>query len=352
MDISCLIPTRARPDKLARCVLGLLSQKTEAEFEVLVGVDGQDARAGQCEADAVAAAMASAGHRRVPVHLDAHDHLGPAATRNRLIEQARGKLLLLLNDDVIPAAGLIDAHLCAHDELAARGRSAMVLGSAPWRVHEPDTLFDRLIRETSMVFFYDQMVGDRAADPDHDWGFRHAWTLNLSVEASHVRDVGGFDAALDAPCFEDLELGYRLSVCGLPVVYRPRAIVTHDHRITPGDYLNREQMLGVHAHRLATRSPACAREVFGRDIADGDHIAYSRESIERERRDVERMWASFLEVASERSSMLPASTQAEGQMLMKALYHQHLPVKRWHWRRGLVQAASEALGVRAEALSA
>ena len=36
----------------------------------------------------------------------------------------------------------------------------MVLGSAPWKVHEPDSLFDRLIRETSMVFFYDQMTDE------------------------------------------------------------------------------------------------------------------------------------------------------------------------------------------------
>jgi hypothetical protein len=54
--------------------------------------------------------------------------------------------------------------ICLARHAARRGRRVgvgdndLVLGSAPFRVEKPDRLFDRLVRETSMVFFYDQMT--------------------------------------------------------------------------------------------------------------------------------------------------------------------------------------------------
>jgi hypothetical protein len=43
-----------------------------------------------------------------------------------------------------------------------------------------------------------------------DWGWRHAWTLNLSVRTDAVNEVGGFSTALPGAAFEDVELGWRL----------------------------------------------------------------------------------------------------------------------------------------------
>ncbi len=337
MDISCLIPTHQRADKLARCALGLASQQAEGvRFEVLVGVDGPD----RGETDAVAAAFAAAGHPNVPVRVNVDAHAGPAATRNRLIATARGRVLLFLNDDVRPDPGLVAHHARAHSELNEQGIPAMVLGAAPWIVPKRDTLFDRLVRETSMVFFYDQMVGPRADDPSHDWGFRHAWTLNLSVPAEAVRSIDGFDAQLNAPCFEDLEFACRLQHRRrLPVLYRPKAIVHHDHRYTPGEYLARERTLGEHAWNLARRAPECARAVFGRDITADAEIEYSREFVEREAKDAARLEASFRKLAGIEPGAIPPSSTDQGRALMGLLYQQHVLIKRWHWRSGLLQAA-------------
>jgi F0F1-type ATP synthase membrane subunit a len=37
-----------------------------------------------------------------------------------------------------------------------------VVGDSPWKVHAGDTLFDRMVRETSLIFFYDQMYAKAA----------------------------------------------------------------------------------------------------------------------------------------------------------------------------------------------
>ena len=322
MDLSVLIPTHARPEAIARCVGALATQETGgARVEVLVGIDGPD----QGERDALAP-MARALDLRV---LEG-ERRGPAATRNRLLAAARSPLTLLLNDDVVPRPGLLLGHLGAHRALE---RPALVLGDAPFARRDGESLFDRLIRESSMVFFYDQMNAD---DPARDWGFRHAWTLNLSLPTSIVREVGGFCESLPGAAYEDIELAWRLRQrYGAPVLYRPGARVVHEHAYTPAAYLAREEALGRDAGALARANPACALELFGRDVCSEDEIAYAREYVERECATAQRLRRTFDGLAD-----MPGSSASA--FMVRVLYEHHLALKRWHWRVGRVEGAQAA----------
>ncbi|MBX3364210.1 MAG: glycosyltransferase family 2 protein [Phycisphaeraceae bacterium] len=326
MDLTIIIPTCGRPAKLAACCAAIARQTLPPELiEVLIGIDGPD----EGETEAVRRVLPRA--KVLP-----GVHTGPAATRNRLLREARAPVVLLLNDDVEPSPRCAEIHLRAHRELGRR--AALILGDAPWKVLQPDRLFDRLIRETSMIFFYDQMTGAAAADPSHDWGFRHAWTLNLSAPTDLARAEGGFNEALGRACYEDLEWAWRRrQIADAPVLFRPEAVVVHDHRYEPQAYLDRERTMGREALRLAQVSPECAREVFGRDVASPKEIEYARAFVERERRAAETMEREFLELAA-----LPADALAppHDDRLLKMIYQQHLLLKRWYWRRGLAEAAA------------
>lgn len=313
--LSVLIPTFGRADKLRACLAGLACEVDDS-VQVLVGIDGPDGG----ERAAAREVLSSA-------QVFEFEHRGPAHVRNRLLEHARGELLLLLNDDVIPQPGLLAAHRAAHDELGGLGRRAMVLGSAPWLVPAQDRLFDRLIRESSMVFFYDRM----SSDPWHAYGFRHAWTLNLSVRADAFS--AGFDESAAKPCYEDLHWAWQT---GLPVFYRPEASVLHDHIYQPAGYLERERTMGGEALRFARRAPAFARDLFGRDIASAEEVAYSAQFVERERALAERLGESFAALAGIESGAIDGPAGAQ---LLRSLYEHHLPLKRWWWRVGLLEAA-------------
>jgi GT2 family glycosyltransferase len=325
--ISVLIPTHGRAAQLGQCLAALADQDLPPDrYEVLVGLDGPDDTVRQ---SALAAWSAAGGTAALTIV--GCKKAGPGPTRNRLIERARGSIILFINDDVIPARDLLSAHASAH----AAERPAMILGAAPWKVTEPDRLFDRLIRETSMIFFYDRMTGGRA---DHDWGFRHAWTLNLSVPADQVRAIGGFSESLGAPCFDDLEMAWRLSSGGgLPVLFRPQARAVHDHRYEPLTYLARERMLGAQAFRLAGAASRCAAAIFGRDVRSAEELAYSREFIARERTAAERLERSFESLADTPADAIDGPHAGA---LLNLVYEQHLLLKRWHWRAGLLEAAS------------
>lgn len=340
-----LIPTFGRAAKLGRCLERLARQQTGTLwFEVLVGVDGED----QQEAADAAHEMAArtAGSMRCQVCMFTHG--GPGATRNRLAERASGRLLLMLNDDVLPEPDLVLRHAQAQAEWRTqRGGAALIVGAAPWVVPSDDTVIDRMVRETSMVFFYDRM--DAAGrDRDRDWGFRHAWTLNLSVEKSVFAASGGFCERLDRPMYEDLEWAYR--VCGgggrglkpaeaAAVVYRPEAAARHDHRVTASSYLERERTMGRAAWGLAEANPECAAAVFGRDVRSAEEIAYSRAFVARERHSADAARATF-----EALGRMPAGAVAgdHAPVLLRALYEQHLPVKRWEWRSGLLEEADRS----------
>lgn len=346
MDISVLIPTRGRPDKLSRCLTRLGHQGfPHNRFEVLVGVDGGEGPAADA---AQALAETTAGSIRATIHQ--FEHAGPAATRNRLLERARGRLILMLNDDVLPEPDLLSRHAAAHDEWArsgtgASGVPAMVLGFSPWTVPgtgAEDTLFDRLVRETSMIFFYDRMQeGMRSGriERHHDWGYRHAWTLNLSLPRRTCEAVGGFDQRLTRACYEDLEFAYRVwKSTGAPVLYEPRAVAEHDHRIRPEDYLRREYMMGGAAWAFAEASPQCAIDVFGRDIRTAAEVEYSRQFVDRERTAADRLRETFAGWSKLSAASIEGPSAAA---IIKAMYEHHLLLKRWTWRSGLVEAANE-----------
>lgn len=333
MRVSVLIPTFQRPHAVARCV-GLLAPQVRNIGEVLVGLDGPDPVA----ENALAKSWRDAGGEASRLHVVTCDKGGQARVRNRLLSLAQGRTLLFLNDDMIPQPGLVSEHLVAQRACEAEGAPAAIAGASPWLVHAPDPLFARMIRETSMVFFHHRMEAD--PDPSRDWGFRHAWLLNLSLPASQVRAVGGF---AEFPCtygYEDDDLAWRLQQrFGTRVLYRPRAAALHDHPMTPRDYLRREYRLGFAARGFAAASPACAKAMFGRDVLAAQEIANCGTRVEQDGPLV-AAWTSDFEQLHRR----PASDAACAEI--PALYERHLPLKRWTWRKGLLDAAASTLRAR------
>ena len=331
MKLSVLIPTRGRPAKLARCVSDLAGQDLSAsDFEVVVGLDGRDDRAGEAATDA----WHEAGGDRRRLRIITCPRAGYIDVRHHLLSELHGEFVVSLNDDVRPSPGLLAEHLRAQQAALAAGRPAVIVGHSPFVEHPNPTLLDHLVARTSMVFFYSTMDG---ADPNRDWGFRHCFGLNFSAPLDLVRRVGGFPSMPDTYGYDDIELAYRLATrFEMPVLYRPEALAEHDHRYEPIDLLRREFNLGIAAWRYAALNPAFALAVFGRDITHADEIAYCRRFVDRERETAVRLERSFLRLGD-----LPASCLAGAYVndLIELVYQQHLLLKRYVWRQGLLHEA-------------
>jgi GT2 family glycosyltransferase len=330
MTIGVLIPTRGRGEKLAACLRLLSAQDWRPGDEVVVGFDGPD--------PAGAALAAAAFDSRVcRLRLETMPRAGYIAVRHALVKTLACDVLVSMNDDVLPEPGFI----AAHREAASRhGPGVAHVGYSPFVVPDRPTLIDRLVSETSWVFFYDRMLAE--PDAGRDWGFRHLWGLNFSASLEAVRRVGGFTAMPEVYGYDDIELGHRLCRSGVSVRFLPEAVARHDHRLSGEDLLRRERALGVSAWHYAARRPAFAREVFRDDITDGLFLRGCAATVAAESGTAGQLRESFALLGT------LSGCQSADPALLEVLYRHHLPLKRHCWRQGLLEAAS-GVGVGATA---
>lgn len=334
-----IVPTRDRIDRLEACLRGLAAQRDRRTgappgFEILVAVDGPDAG----EQALAARVLGGRAHRVLT-----GEPIGPAAARNRALAAARGELVLFLNDDVTPDASLLAEHDMARRSFGDDGRTIAV-GAAPWKRRDDDSLFDRLVYETSTVFFYDTM--DAAHDrTERDWGFRHAWTLNLSVAREFAQSVGGFAEGMQRPMYEDLEFGFRCCRAGASVRYVETARVEHDHRYTVAGLLTRDALLGHQAVSLARISSGCAAAAFDRDVLDA---AEAERSLWFER--VQRRTGLRSVRLLDRAAETPGANADS--FTITALYEASLHARRVCWHAGHALALGGASADGAEAWAA
>jgi GT2 family glycosyltransferase len=199
--VSVIVPTVARPDALARCLAALRRQAHAPAFEVLV-VD---------DSPVPSMAAAPGGTRLLHTHGG-----GAAAARNAGAAAARGRLLLFLDDDLVPDPGLVARHVSAHAEsrdrvvvgyCAPRPRRAglAALGAIGWWEDHY-----RTTRELIAPTFVDVLSG------------------NMSVSSESFARVGGFDAEFQRFRREDWEWGVRVLRAGVELVHDPLARADHE----------------------------------------------------------------------------------------------------------------------------
>ena len=327
MHISVIIPFRDRGDlRLLHWTLeGYAGQKLAAghTLEVLVGNDGAEA-------------PALAGLNTPPsIRISAHGfpRIGAAAVRNHLAEKvsAQTQLLVFGNADARPATDMVQQHATA---MASLPPGSMVLGSAPWEKPPAPTVFDVLLTDSPMVFFYNQLK------PNTWYDFRHAWTLNLSVRLSDFQTAGGFCETLRPVYYEDLALGFRLlGPEKKGILYHPAAQVLHRHPTTLEQYLDREELLGLMAPVLARAVPEAFAALFGTRDAAALAPAYQNWLA------LDRPMHQWIYRRLQEWAALPERALGDGeqrQRTLMAVYQMHIPLKRLAFRLGFIKGLALA----------
>lgn len=211
IDATVVIPTRDRPNLLARCLSALVGQKTSREFEVVVVDDGG---VGLPE---LADLISEHGVRVIDGRAR-----GPAAARNRGISAARGDIVLFTDDDTMPEERWVEAAI-------------QFLDRHPEHVGVTGPTISQ-----SFDYLYQHSVDERRLG---------LWTCNIAYRREALERLGGFFEAFKSPHCEDLDLGYRAEELGpvgfvseMRVVHPPRA-VTLAQLVRRGRYARSELLL-------------------------------------------------------------------------------------------------------------
>ncbi|HEX2034017.1 MAG TPA: glycosyltransferase [Chloroflexota bacterium] len=257
-SLSVVIPTYRRPAALRRTLGALVQQEVEGPVEVVVCDDGsppEEAAQIAAAVDGVREHLGAAG-RPWAIRLVQQENAGPAAARNRGAREARAPLLLFLDDDCAPAPALLRTHVEAH----RAGAPVAVMGHVSWAPGmRVSPLMELVVRGAQ--FNYGAIT-----DPERV-PFTCFYTANCSLRRPDLEAAGWFDASLP-PFMEDTEFAYRLSRRGVRIVYRPQAVVHHEHAVSLAPYLERQRRAGRAAVQLVLRHPELFDVVGVADVAD------------------------------------------------------------------------------------
>lgn len=230
-EVSVVVPTRDRPEGLARC-LAALERQSGGGLEVVVVDDGSR------DPEPVAAAVAGTP---LATYLRLGGQ-GPAAARNAGVQVARGTIVCFTDDDCEPAAGWISALAAAIETGAPAAAGPTVL---------PDRC-DPFARATQLIV--DHLV-ERSRGSLGDVGF--APTSNLACRTDVLREIP-FDEGF--PSFgEDRDWCARLREAGHRLAWVPGAVVVHHQRLDLATFLGKHARYGRGAYRFRRSNPAYGR---------------------------------------------------------------------------------------------
>ncbi len=264
--VSVVIPTYNRCAILGGCLEALADQGLDADLEVLVVDDGSADETERTVADLAA---------RLPVRLLHQAHAGPAAARNLGIREARGELIVIINDDTIAGEGFLAGHLKLHRFFGPNDRVA-VLGARRF----PSGTARRV-----MNFLFE---GVPLYTPLHEeargWrGHKRFITFSLSAPRRSFHRYGFFDESFPTALVEDIELGWRWEAAGCRVFFEPDIRATHEHLMTVDGWDGHITRLYRNRRIMFDRHPLSRPDRYFMDIAPEEmamFVAHGREFME------------------------------------------------------------------------
>jgi glycosyltransferase involved in cell wall biosynthesis len=204
--VAVVIPTRNNVGQLIDCIESLNGQSRTAD-EIIVCVDGST--------DGTLEFLASLdGGSGVPVRALTHPgnaHQGRAATRNLAVDDLDADYVWFVDSDMVLAVDALEQHLALVSERPCVSQGQVVYRNAA---------------EAAWAGYLDTRAYHRRQDRD-ELPFNWFSAANALVQASYVREIGGFDADLAGYGGEDLDFAYRLErASGEPLINNRRSIAT------------------------------------------------------------------------------------------------------------------------------
>lgn len=203
--LSVVVPTYNRQWILTRTLPSLLDQEgVRAEHEVIVVVDGSTDRT---------LAMLRGTEWGSRLRVIAQPNRGQASARNRGAAEARGEILLFLDDDMVAAPDLVSVHLEEHGS----SRERVILGEMGLAEGVRRSFLKQGVQEWGREF------AKRVSTPGYRFRFDDWHSGHASIARSLFVGLGGFDESFVSYGNEDYDLGWRLIHRGADLRFSPRA---------------------------------------------------------------------------------------------------------------------------------
>jgi glycosyltransferase involved in cell wall biosynthesis len=170
---------------------------------------------------------------------------GVSEARNIGVREARGRLVIILADDILASPRLVAEHLERHRR-ESFGRCAVV-GMVRWPPELDGDLFRHWLDNGGPQFAYPRMNGRQTIGP------RFFYACNVSAPRDLLLEHP-FDPAIRYG-FEDTELAVRLQGSGVRLLYHPEAWGFHNHPRTLDEFRRRQYRVGQSLYAALKNHP-------------------------------------------------------------------------------------------------
>ncbi|MEO8536370.1 MAG: glycosyltransferase [Betaproteobacteria bacterium] len=264
-DVSIIVPAFGEP-LLTFTALASIARNTSGAYEVLVVDDASP--------EPLERALAGVDGVRFERN---SENLGFVGSCNRGAARARGRMLVLLNNDTIVTDGWLDALLRVFEAYPDAGLAGAKLVYGDGRLQEAGGI---VWRDGSAW-----NVG-RGEDPDRpEFDYLREVDYCSGACLAIPRDVweaaGGFDTRYSPAYYEDTDLAFAVRAMGRRVFYQPRALVVHFEGRTSGVDIT----TGIKRHQLINQATFAAKwsDALAAHDANGVRPQYARDRQARSR---------------------------------------------------------------------
>jgi glycosyltransferase involved in cell wall biosynthesis len=214
--ISVIIPTHNRKEILEKTLNSFNNQIGDIKrFEIIIIDDGSN--------DNTSSHFKNHFQSKYSLRIFSQNNKGPAAARNLGIKKAKGKIVLIINDDTIPSPQMINKHLIFHQNHPEIYK--VLLGLVTWHKELKITPFMNWLENGGPYFNYYRIKRKIVC-------WQKFWTCNISLKKEYLLNNGLFDESFPTAAWEDYELGYRLHKAKMKLYYEPKALGYHHHKTT------------------------------------------------------------------------------------------------------------------------
>lgn len=238
-SFSIVIPTYARPDRLALCLQALAQLDYPREhFEIILVDDGSPSPPTD---------LINAWKQQLPLKFLVQAHGGPALARNLGAAEAHSAYLAFTDDDCAPESNWLTVfaqQLSNFPECALGGQIINALPNNPYSSVSQDLV----------TYLYSRFNHD----PEQA---RFFTSNNLVVPVEAFRALGGFDSNFKFAAGEDRDFCDRWLGSGHGLRYVAQAVVRHSHQLTLTSFWRQHFNYGrggYHFHKYKAKRRATA----------------------------------------------------------------------------------------------
>jgi len=214
---SILIPTYNRLQKLQSVLHALSMQEGVGEGEVIVGVDGsEDGTEEWLGGEGWKGSKGNKGNNEIRnLSWFRIENSGRAVIRNRLLERAKGEIVIFIQDDIVVTEGWLQAHLAAHELF-----TGAVIGHVTWYPQMEVTPYMRWLEQGGHLLDFGSLRDGQETD------FWHFYMGNISIDRGLLEGLR-FDETSPTYGWEDIVFGYEFVRRGGRVSYCEAALAYH-----------------------------------------------------------------------------------------------------------------------------